>query len=99
VVKGCLSSTVDCLPSPVYVTTSKNGKFLVSAQFYSGKVQVYEKNQEDGSLKLVSTTDSGIESHGIFWSLDGRYLFVPSKAEDTLKSFVFDAETGALTHH
>ncbi|MGE0489513.1 MAG: lactonase family protein [Vulcanimicrobiota bacterium] len=95
------NSFVTTAGSPRAITFHPNGLFLYVADF-NGNVIRYSINQASGALtNRVSVASGGVNTHGLGFSRDGRFLFVSSQGAGatpgSVDVFAVDAGTGALT--
>jgi 6-phosphogluconolactonase len=80
---------------PVFVTTTKDGRFVLVAHFNEGKVETF--GVADGVLGSSLDVESpGSEAHAIILSPDERFAFVPCRGADEIVRYHFDATTGML---
>lgn len=98
---GSLSplATADTIQGMVYVNVTSNDKYILGAEFNSGKTEVFGLDGKGGFSAQVSVVDSGGESHGVFLAPDERFALVPGRASDQVQVFTFDANAGALARH
>lgn len=82
-----------------YLSTDRTGRFLLSADYGSGAVDVYGLDAAGIPLKWVAGRDEGRkEAHCVLPSPDNRYVYIPYvKGNNALLQYAFDPETGALT--
>ena len=112
---GELSQTGSVTPpgQPAFLSTDRNGRFLLSSYYADGKAAVHPLG-EDGSLGGAATsvvdTDSG--AHSMMTDRSNRFAYVPHIARqqdnvleppknipgpNVIYQFRFDADSGALT--
>jgi 6-phosphogluconolactonase len=82
-----------------YLSTDRAGRFLLSADYGSGAVDVYGLDAAGLPVKWVAGRDEGRkEAHCVLPSPDNRYVYIPYvKSNNALLQYAFDPETGALT--
>jgi 6-phosphogluconolactonase len=90
-------ATTDMIAGPVYVNVPSNDRFILAAEFNSGRTEVFPLDGAGGFGKRTANADSGKESHGVFLSPNEQFAFVSSRASNQLRSFKFDNEKGTLT--
>ncbi len=82
---------------PVYATVDATGKYLLTAYYDGGGVEVFAI-KADGSLgDSVDAESTGDNAHSIVLSPDNKFAFVPNLGDDNVSQFAFDASTGSLT--
>jgi 6-phosphogluconolactonase len=81
-----------------YLSTDRSGRFLLSADYGSGAVDVYALDEQGRPTKWVAGRDEGRkEAHCVLPSLDNRNVYIPYvKGNNALLQYRFDATTGAL---
>ncbi|HEX5660126.1 MAG TPA: beta-propeller fold lactonase family protein, partial [Polyangiales bacterium] len=86
----------------VYSTVHPNGKYLFAADYNEGEIAVF-RIENDGKLgdetdrvKFPKAGDDSAQSHSVGVHHDGKWVYVPNKALDTIAQFTFDEQTGAL---
>ncbi len=82
-----------------YLSTDRAGRFLLSADYGSGAVDVYELDGTGLPVKWVAGRDEGRkEAHCVLPSPDNRHVYIPYvKGNNALLQYAFDAKTGGLT--
>ncbi|MET0339515.1 MAG: beta-propeller fold lactonase family protein [Polyangiales bacterium] len=88
----------------VFARVHPSGKYLFAADYYAGALVVY-RLARDGTIGAVADRvvfprkddDESAQTHGVGIHDDGRYVYVPNKALDTIAQLSFDAERGMLT--
>jgi 6-phosphogluconolactonase len=87
------------LNSMVFTSLSPNGKFVLAANYYGGRVVSFPV-QGDGSLGAPVSYyafGSGDQTHSVRTDLSGRYAYAPNRAANDVGQLLFDSTTGALT--
>lgn len=83
--------------NPVYLTTDRQGRYLLLAYYSAGKAVVYPLNA-DGTAGAESTsvviTDKN--PHSIQTDPSNSFVFVPNTGADKVLQFKFDAAMGKL---
>ncbi len=81
-----------------YLATDRSGRFLLSADYGSGAVDVYALDGEGTPTRWVAGRDEGrTNAHAILPPPDNRHLYIPYvKDSNALLQYRFDAETGAI---
>ncbi|MDP6116280.1 MAG: lactonase family protein [Planctomycetota bacterium] len=84
--------------NPVYVITSKSGKFLLMSS-YGGAVAASYPIGDDGVVvpEAISVVETRKNPHSVQPDPSDRYVFVPNTGADCILQYLFDAETGTLT--
>lgn len=94
--------------APCYLTTSKNGKFVLTANYLGGNVSVNPVN-EDGTLgesvELIQHSGSSVNkrrqeaahAHSVNLDNNNRFAIVADLGIDKLMIYAFDDQTGKLT--
>jgi 6-phosphogluconolactonase len=91
-----LLNQVPCAGHPVYVALHPGGGALLTCFFQQGKTEVFSINA-DGTLGASSCiVESGRESHCTVFDPSHRYLFVPTRGDNWVAQYRFDAETRQL---
>ena len=95
-----LISEVAAGADPAYVMPDKQGRFLLSAFYFAGKVDVHAIG-EDGSLskQAVQSIPTDEKAHAILTDRSNRFAFVPHTGPNAIYHFTFDPRTGNLTPH
>lgn len=92
-----LMNQVSCAGHPVYVAVDRTGRSVVTCYFSESKTEVFTV-RADGSLgESVCLVPSGRESHCTVFDPAHRFLFVPTRGDDWVAQYRFDAATGQLT--
>lgn len=82
--------------NPTHLSVDPTGRFVLVANFRSDNVTVFPI-QADGRLNLAAATvATGHRPHQVTFAVDGRYVFVPHRDDNTLGRYRFNADTGAL---
>ena len=81
-----------------YLSTDREGKYLFSADYGSGAVDVYSLDASGGVGKRTAALDEGRKTaHCALPSPDGRFLYIPYvKENNALLQYRIDANTGSL---
>lgn len=81
-----------------YLSTDSSGRFLLSADYGTGAVDIYGLDEKGAPTKWVAGRDEGRkEAHCILPPPDNRNLYIPYvKQNNALLQYRFDAKTGAL---
>lgn len=81
-----------------YLSTDRSSRFLLSADYGSGAVDIYGLNEKGEPTKWVAGRDEGRkEAHCILAPPDNRNLYIPYvKGNNALLQYRFDGTTGAL---
>ena len=82
-----------------YLSTDRTGRFLLSADYGSGAVDVFALNEAGAVGARVGGRDEGRKTaHAVLTSPDNRFAYVPYvKEANALLQYRFDAATGQLT--
>ncbi|MCE5343534.1 MAG: lactonase family protein [Eubacteriales bacterium] len=95
---------------PCHVEIDAENRFVYCANYGSGSVTVLPI-REDGSLgedccflqhkggSVDPRRQQGPHAHGVFFSPDGRYLYVPDLGLDLVKCYKPDYRTGFIKEH
>jgi len=90
-------SEVRCQGHPVYVAVDRSGRSLLTCFFEEGKTEVVAID-EGGKLGVSAClVDSGRESHCTVFDASHRFLFVPTRGDNWIAQYRFDAESRRLT--
>lgn len=81
-----------------YLSTDRSSRFLLSADYGSGAVDIYGLDDKGAPTKWVAGRDEGRkEAHCILPSPDNKHLYIPYvKGNNALLQYRFDAKTGSL---
>jgi 6-phosphogluconolactonase len=91
-----LTSTVPCAGHPVYVTLDAGGSALVTCFFEEAKTQVF-RIAPDGRLGASAClVESGRESHCTVFDPSHRFLFVPTRGDNWIAQYRYDAAQQSL---
>jgi 6-phosphogluconolactonase len=83
--------------NPVYAAVHPNGKSIATCFFNEGKTQIFAL-EADGTLGAShGIYDSGRESHCTVFDHEGRFLFVPTRGDEWVAQYRFDAHSQHLT--
>lgn len=92
-----LKNRVRTAGHPVYVALDPRGSSLSTCFFAEGRTEVFAL-EADGSIgKSACLVDSGRESHCTVFDPSGRFLFVPTRGDNWIAQYRFDAATRQLT--
>jgi 6-phosphogluconolactonase len=82
-----------------YLSTDPANRFLLSASYGSGAVDVYALNASGVPTKWVAGRDEGRKNaHCVLPSPDGRFIYIPYvKETNALFQYRFDDATGDIT--
>jgi 6-phosphogluconolactonase len=82
-----------------FVRTDQTGRWLLSASYAAGKVVVHSLDA-NGSIgkSPVQTVETTKTAHCIALDHGNRFVCVPHVAPNAVYQFLFDKETGKLTH-
>ncbi len=81
-----------------YLSTDRTGRFLLTADYGSGAIDIYGLDSDGAVGKWVAGRDEGRKTaHSILTSPDNRFLYVPYvKENNALLQYSFDAATGGV---
>lgn len=86
-----LLNTVSSAGHPVYVALDASGRSLVTCFFAEAKTEVFAI-EADGSLGASTClVESGKESHSTVFDPSNRFLFVPTRGDNWIAQYSFDA--------
>jgi 6-phosphogluconolactonase len=92
-----LTSQVACAGHPVYVSLAATGEALLTCFFEEAKTEVISITP-DGTLGASSClVDSGRESHCTVFDPSHRFLFVPTRGDNWIAQYRYDASRQRLT--
>lgn len=91
-------ATTETLAGPVYVSVSSNDRFILAAQFNSGRTEAFALDEQGHFARRTANVDSGGESHAVVLTPDERFALVPGRASDRIAVFAFNRE-GSLEPH
>jgi 6-phosphogluconolactonase len=96
--KLILINTIAAVDNPVYISTDKTGKFLLSAYYNANKAAVYGINA-DGSLKatVIKTITTGTNPHSILTDNTNQYLYIPNMTGNIIEQYSFNSTTGEFS--
>ena len=82
-----------------YLATDRTGRFLLSANYDAGQVDVYPLNESGVPGPWASGLDEGrLYAHCILPTPDNRFIYIPFvKTSNALLQYRFDATSGKLT--
>lgn len=82
-----------------YLSTDREGRFLLSADYGSGAVDIYRLDSGGFPTLWSAGRDEGRkEAHCVLPSPDNRFVYIPYvKGNNALLQYRFDAKSGALT--
>lgn len=81
-----------------YLSLDRTGRFLLSASYFSGHVDIYRLDSQGFPERLTHTTYEGRnKAHSIRTSRDNRFAYIPYvKEHNGLQQYAFDAKRGRL---
>jgi 6-phosphogluconolactonase len=81
-----------------YLSTDRSGRFLLSASYGQGAIDVYGLDNDGIPTRWVAGRDEGRkEAHCILPSPDNRFLYIPYvKGNNAILQYRFDLETGGI---
>lgn len=81
-----------------YLSADRAGRFLLSADYGSGAVDVYGLDDSGSPTQWISGRDEGRkEAHCVLPSPDNRHVYIPYvKGNNALLQYRFNPETGSL---
>jgi 6-phosphogluconolactonase len=92
-----LTSSVPCAGHPVYVTLDAAGSALLTCFFEEAKTQVFGI-APDGTLGASTCiVESGRESHCTQFDPSHRFLFVPTRGDNWIAQYRYDAARQSLS--
>lgn len=92
-----LTSSVPCAGHPVYVALDAADSALVTCFFAEAKTQVF-RIATDGTLdSSACVVDSGRESHCTLFDPSHRFLFVPTRGDNWIAQYRYDAARQSLS--
>ena len=82
-----------------YLSIDRTGRFLLSADYGSGAVDVYALNEAGvPGARVAGVAEGRKTAHGVLATPDNRFVYVPYvKESNALLQYRFDATTGQLT--
>ena len=82
-----------------YLTFDRSERFLLSASFFEGIVNVHSLNAEGGVEKVVSSVNNNmLYSHAVLTSPDDKFAYIPYvRSSNGLYQYAYNAETGQLS--
>jgi 6-phosphogluconolactonase len=82
-----------------YLTFDRSERFLLSASFFEGIVNVHSLNAEGGIEKVVSSVNNNLlYSHAVLTSPDDKFAYIPYvRKSNGLYQYSYNAETGQLS--
>jgi 6-phosphogluconolactonase len=91
-----LTSSVPCAGHPVYVALDGTGSALLTCFFEEAKTQVF-RIAADGTLGASAClVESGRESHCTLFDPSHRFLFVPTRGDNWIAQYRYDAARQSL---
>ena len=91
------TSSISCAGHPVYVSLDATDGALLTCFFEEAKTQVF-RIAPDGTLGAATClVDSGRESHCTVFDPSCRFLFVPTRGDNWIAQYRYDAARLALT--
>jgi 6-phosphogluconolactonase len=82
--------------NPVYVSTDKEGKYLLFTSYSGNKSGVYPLENGIVNGKAIQVLDAPKNPHMIKTDPSGKYIFIPNKGADLVQQFIFNKD-GSLT--
>lgn len=81
-----------------YLSTDRAGRFLLSASYGTGAIDVYGLDNDGIPTRWVAGRDEGRKTaHGILPSPDNRFLYIPYvKENNAILQYHFDPDTGSI---
>jgi len=81
-----------------YLSTDRAGRFLLSASYGSGAVDVYDLDDAGIPTQWIAGRDEGRKTaHSILPSPDNRFLYIPYvKENNAILQYRFDPDTGSI---
>lgn len=87
--------------NPVYVSVSKNGRWLINANYTGGSASVFRTNENgriSPAIQIIHYNDSSINKvrqskshiHSAVFSPDNQYVFFPDLGADKIRIYRFD---------
>lgn len=92
-------ATTQTIAGPVYVTLSSDERFILAAQFNSGRTEAFALDGNGQFTRQTANVDSGGESHAVVLTPDERFALVPGRASDRITVFAFNRDDGSLEPH
>ncbi|HEU4578217.1 MAG TPA: lactonase family protein [Polyangiaceae bacterium] len=92
-----LKNQVSTAGRPVYVALDRTGKSLTTCFFEEGRTQVFALEADGRVGAATCLVDSGRESHCTVFDPGGRHLFVPTRGDNWIAQYRFDAATRQLS--
>jgi 6-phosphogluconolactonase len=82
-----------------YLTFDRSERFLLSASFFEGIVNVHSLNADGGIEKVVSSVNNSLlYSHAVLTSPDEKFAYVPyASKSNSIYQYSYNAETGQLS--
>jgi 6-phosphogluconolactonase len=105
-----VSSTTTSGKNPVHLTVDPSNRFVLVANHITSTVAVLPRRQDgslgepthlvpmEGQIGPHRVEQPFAKPHQVEFDHSGRYVLVPDKGLDCTFAFVFDSETGNLTH-
>jgi 6-phosphogluconolactonase len=91
-----LTGSVPCAGHPVYVALDGSGSALLTCFFEEAKTQVF-RIAADGTLGASTClVESGRESHCTLFDPSHRFLFVPTRGDNWIAQYRYDAARQSL---
>jgi 6-phosphogluconolactonase len=92
-----LTSQVRCAGHPVYVALDSTGSALLTCFFEEAKTEVIEIAANGTLGASACVVDSGKESHATVFDPSRRFLFVPTRGDNWIAQYRYDAAARRLT--
>ncbi len=85
-------------PHPHATTFDPGGNFVAAADLGVDKVLIFDLNEDDGTLELVSETAAtpGAGPRHVAFNPTGTILYVLNELDATIVAYAYDAATGAI---
>ena len=87
-----IGSSVEAEGHPVYVSVDAGARFLLSAYYNEGGVEVFGIGANRGIGASITAPSTGTQAHSIVIAPDNRHVFVPNKGSNTISQFVLGAD-------
>ena len=96
--KLSLKKTVPFQHGSAYLSLDRSGKYLLSASYFDGDVEVFQLDEDGIPSKRVHHTHEGRDkAHAVLTSPDNKFAYVPYvKNQNALFQYKFDEKTGDL---
>ena len=91
------TTSLDPQANATYVSTDREGKYLLTASYSGGRVAVHSIDDGKLSKEPLQTIDTAKTAHAAVVSGDNRWVFVPHVAPNAIYQFRLDETNGKLT--